>query len=213
MAISQISNSLPRTMRRKPSMRTGTSTKSNAKVFGFTVPSLRAWLLPWVRVTVFNFSSAMGRFARHELRSHNVCRTRLARRAIRSSRSAAIAAKPFGDEKRVLQPDKREIANDNIPYRLEYLELMPLRILGPERHRGLKRRTARKAAREFRDQDARCFGELKTLARPRSHPFQCFVVLRALCQRAVLRGSGRHGRRSYSNLLPAIRPIGPRWPT
>src|SRR5215472_12655543 len=65
------------------------------------------------------------------------------------------------------------------------LNMMPLRILGPERHRGLKRRTARKAAREFRDQDARCFGELKTLARPRSHPFQCFVVLRALCQRAV----------------------------
>src|SRR5260221_10784456 len=60
IAISQMSNSLPRTMRRKPSMRIGTSTRSNAKVFGVTVPSLRAWLLPWMRVTVFNLSSAIG---------------------------------------------------------------------------------------------------------------------------------------------------------
>src|SRR5215831_3146384 len=110
------------------------------------------------------------------------------------SSSAAIAAEPLGDEKRVLQPGKREIVVRHLPHRLKYLELMPPFILGPECHHGLERRTARKTAREFRDQDARCFGEPKTLARPRSHPFQRFAVLRALCERAVLRGSGRHER-------------------
>jgi hypothetical protein len=35
-----------------------TSTKSNSKVRGLTVPSLSALLFPWVRVTVVSFGSA-----------------------------------------------------------------------------------------------------------------------------------------------------------
>src|ERR1700722_7902856 len=78
---------------------------------------------------------------------------------------AAIAAEPFRDGKRVLQPGKREIVNDNFPYRLENLELMPLTILGPECHRGFERRTARKAAGGFCNQNGRGFGERKSRAR------------------------------------------------
>src|SRR6516225_964031 len=40
-------------------MRASTSSNSNAKVRGLTVPSLSAWLLPWLRVTVLSLSSAM----------------------------------------------------------------------------------------------------------------------------------------------------------
>src|SRR5438874_2564405 len=46
-------------MRRKASISGLTSTKSNSKVFGLTVPSFRALLLPWVRVTVLSFKSGM----------------------------------------------------------------------------------------------------------------------------------------------------------
>src|SRR5262249_7401251 len=81
--------------------------------------------------------------------SRNVCRTSPARRA---SCSAAIATEALGDEKRFLQPIKRQIVNDDILYRLENLELMPLVVLGPERHHGLKLRTARKSTGDFRDQ-------------------------------------------------------------
>src|SRR6266478_5154378 len=63
MAISQMSNSLPRTMRRNAAMSGSTSSKWNAKLRGFTVPSLSARLLPWVRVTVLSFSSCMARRA------------------------------------------------------------------------------------------------------------------------------------------------------
>src|SRR5215813_4217683 len=52
-----MSNSLPRTMRRNAAMRGSTS--SNSKVRGLTVPSLSAWLLPWLRVTVLSLSSAI----------------------------------------------------------------------------------------------------------------------------------------------------------
>src|SRR5215471_6731840 len=58
-----MSNSLPRTMRRNAAMRGSTSSKSNAKVRGLTVPSLSARLLPWLRVTVLSLSSAMKRNA------------------------------------------------------------------------------------------------------------------------------------------------------
>src|SRR5260370_16274924 len=61
MAISQMSSSLPRTMRRNAAMSGSTSSKWNAKLRGFTVPSLSARLLPWVRVTVLSFSSGMAR--------------------------------------------------------------------------------------------------------------------------------------------------------
>src|SRR5262249_49219759 len=54
-----MSNSLPRTMRRNAAMRGSTSSNSNAKVRGLTLPSLSAWLLPWLRVTVLSLSSVM----------------------------------------------------------------------------------------------------------------------------------------------------------
>src|SRR6266481_1405981 len=63
MAISQMSNSLPRTMRRNAAMSGSTPSKWNAKLRGCTVPSLSARLLPWVRVTVLSFSSGMARRA------------------------------------------------------------------------------------------------------------------------------------------------------
>src|SRR5215831_15115579 len=55
-----MSNSLPRTMRRKAAISGSTSTKSKEKLFGLTVPSLSARLLPWVRVTVLSLSSGIG---------------------------------------------------------------------------------------------------------------------------------------------------------
>src|SRR5688572_9940936 len=71
MASSQMSNSDARVMRRNASMSGSTSTKSNWKVRGLTVPSFSALLLPCVRVTVFSLRSAMAssdgfeRFERH----------------------------------------------------------------------------------------------------------------------------------------------------
>src|SRR5262249_19715176 len=127
-----MSNSLPRTMRRKPSMRTGTSTKSNAKVFGLTLPSLRAWLLPWVRVTVFSLSSAMGRASLWWIAVRH-CMPNIVG-ASSEPRSTAIAAEALGYEERILQPGKREVIADDLPYRLENLVLIPLRLFRPERH-------------------------------------------------------------------------------
>src|SRR5215510_10519232 len=54
-----MSNSLPRTMRRNAAMIGSTSTKSNSKVLALTVPSLSAWLLPCVRVTVISLGPDM----------------------------------------------------------------------------------------------------------------------------------------------------------
>src|SRR5882672_1005046 len=54
-----MSNSSPRTMRRKASIKGSTSTKSKTKVLGFIKPSLRARLLPCVRVTALSLSSAI----------------------------------------------------------------------------------------------------------------------------------------------------------
>src|SRR5438270_3501444 len=59
IAISQMSNSLPRTMRRNAAISGSTSSKSNSKVFGFTVPSFSDLLLPCVRVTAFSFGPVM----------------------------------------------------------------------------------------------------------------------------------------------------------
>src|SRR5262249_12666950 len=68
------SNSLPRTMRRKAAISGSTSTKSNSNVFGFTVPSLRARLLPCVRVTVLNFGPAMAALlSKNDIWDDRVC--------------------------------------------------------------------------------------------------------------------------------------------
>src|SRR5262245_45067754 len=48
-----------RTRRRNPAMRGSTSSNWNSKVFGLTVPSLSARLLPCVRVTVFSLRAGM----------------------------------------------------------------------------------------------------------------------------------------------------------
>src|SRR5882757_8514649 len=55
-----MSSSSPRTMRRNAAISGSTSSKSNSKVFGRTLPSLSAWLLPWLRVTVFSFTLHRG---------------------------------------------------------------------------------------------------------------------------------------------------------
>src|SRR5262244_1600662 len=108
-----MSNSSPRTMRRKPSIRTGTSTKSNAKVFGLTVPSLRAWLLPWVRVTVFRLSSAMGRLRFYTLP------------LLLQITLAAIAVESVHDREGCPQPRRGKIVEDDLTDRFEKLEVVP----------------------------------------------------------------------------------------
>src|SRR5262249_221798 len=120
-----------------------------------------------------------GALLRVSCMSRNVCGTSPARRA---SCSAAIAAEALGSCQRVLEPRKREIVNDDILYRLENLELMPLVVLGPEHHHGLKRRTARKSAGDFRDQDDSRFAELKAFTRPGTYPTKRLAVLGTLHQ-------------------------------
>src|SRR5262249_30676956 len=118
-----------------------------------------------------------------------LAKIQLARRAIRS---AAIAAESLRDEKRFPQPGNRKIVNHNFARRLEYLELMALGVLGPKRHHGLDRRTARKAARALRNQDGRRFGKSETLARPRPDPGERLAVFGGLSRQAELGGSGSH---------------------
>src|SRR5262245_34279096 len=57
-----MSNSSPRTMRRNAAISGSTSSNANSNVFGLTVPSLSARLLPWVRVTVLSLGADMGGF-------------------------------------------------------------------------------------------------------------------------------------------------------
>src|SRR6266849_10030101 len=171
-----MSNSLPRTIRRKPSMSTGTSTKSIAKVFGLTVPSLRAWLLPWVRVTVFSLSSAMGRLRFYTFGSDHL---------------AAIALESVRDRERCLQPGRGKIVEDDFANRFEKLEVVP-RFADPEHHNGFERRTARQAAGDFRYEDCSIRWKREALPRPLPHPSQRLVVCGALLQRLNLGGRRHH---------------------
>ena len=56
-AISQTSHSTERTIRRNAWMSTGTSSNRRSTCRGLLVPSFRAWVLPWVRVTAVSVRS------------------------------------------------------------------------------------------------------------------------------------------------------------
>ncbi len=67
MAISEMSSSRPRTMRRNAVMMAGTSSKSSSKPRSFTVPSLRGSVCPRVTSAVFSLvlsGGTMDRYAR-----------------------------------------------------------------------------------------------------------------------------------------------------
>ena len=174
-----MSNSLPRTMRRNAAISGSTSTNSNSKVLGFTVPSLSAWLLPWVRVTVFS----LGRpwrgvtpvcsdisFCRARQDTLEVAVFRRPRDAAgsRSELSCVMSWIPGSPPSRGRQFEgavnstrsrcprprsarpscqaRRQVVLDHLRDRLEHLELVARRRVGPERHHGLERRAARQAA-------------------------------------------------------------------
>ena len=61
MAISEMSNSSPRTIRRNAWMMAGTSSKSKSNVRGFTVPSFKACVCPRVTSAVLSFVRSMRR--------------------------------------------------------------------------------------------------------------------------------------------------------
>src|SRR5262249_24218394 len=144
-----MSNSLPRTIRRNAAISGSTSTKSNSKIFGRTLPSLRAWLLPCVRVTVLSLGPAM---------RVSPCWQRTddrGRKNARCRRRSSTALEPalLVDHQRVLHPGGRQIVEDHGSDRLEQLELVARRVAGPERNHRFERRTARKTAGHLCDQD------------------------------------------------------------
>src|SRR5262245_35299196 len=73
-------------------------------------------------------------------------------RARARTASAAFAIETFRDDELVLHPTERKIVEPNFGDRFEQLEVMTL-LVAPERHRGFKRRTARKIAGNFGDED------------------------------------------------------------
>src|SRR5687768_12120912 len=102
-------------MRRKASMSGSTSMNRRLTPCGFTVPSLSAWLLPWVRVT--RVSSVMGP-------------------------SAAGALDALRLRERVAQPRRRDVGGRDGARLLEDAEVVPCPVRGPERHQRRHRREA-----------------------------------------------------------------------
>src|SRR3982074_2013580 len=100
-----MSNSLPRTMRRNAAMSGSTSSKANSKVFGLTVPSLSARLLPWVRGAAFSFTYLLRRVLECLLRrQHHRSRAHLVMFGIDAGRRDALLHQRFG---RAQQPMPR----------------------------------------------------------------------------------------------------------
>src|SRR5690242_7427342 len=138
-----MSNSSARVMRRKASMSGSTSTKSNSKVRGLTLPSLSALLLPWVRVTVFSLGSATMR-----------------------SLSAAGAGDSRHARHRVAHPRGRDVGLDNVLHGLEDAEMVRHPPPDPERDHGLRGRAAGIGRLLFRDHHRVLAGEREARARP-----------------------------------------------
>src|SRR4051794_9474667 len=132
-----MSNSLPRTMRRKAAMIGSTSRYSGSKVLGLMVPSLRAWLLPCVRVTRVSLGPAMAAF-----RSEVDGLFSRANNTHREPHLATLEPALFVHDQGGLHPAWRQVVLDHLRDRLEQLELVTGRPRGPERNRGLDRRAA-----------------------------------------------------------------------
>src|SRR5215470_1823675 len=210
-----MSNSLPRTMRRNAAMIGSTSRYSGSKVLGLTVPSLSAWLLPCVRVTVISLGPAMAAFRSEWMLRRIIspfCRPRASGLVARIERQrnagtdqktapsfpdvatlhpgytllhilfrrddgrrellAALETALLVDDQRGLHPGRRQVILDHLRDRLEQLELVTGRPLGPERDRGFQRRAARQAAGHLRDQDGGILRQRKARAGPGPHPIK-----------------------------------------
>src|SRR5262249_41807875 len=117
-----MSNSLPRTMRRNAAMIGSTSRKSNSKVFALTVPSLSAWLLPCVRVTVFSLGPAMlcSRNAGPAMLGQSLPRFTVPAQAPLAALEAALLV----HDQRRFHPAWWQVVGHHLGDRLEQLELM-----------------------------------------------------------------------------------------
>src|SRR5262245_18401905 len=161
-----MSNSLPRTMRRNAAISGSTSTKSNSKVLGLTVPSLTAWLLPCVRVTVFSLGPAIVTLRSAEWWREMIAPFRCPE-ASRDHQAPLAALEPtlLVDDEGVLHPGWRQVVRHHLSHRLENLELVPGRIPGPERHNRLQRWAAGHVAGDLGGQDRGLLRQCEALAR------------------------------------------------
>jgi len=92
---------------------------------------------------------------------------------------AAIALESVWDCKRVSEPGRRKIVENDFAQGFEKLEVVP-RFVDPEHHNRFERRTARQTAGNFRYKDCSIHRKREALARPFPHPRERLVVLRAL---------------------------------
>ena len=86
--------------------------------------------------------------------------------------STTVAIDAIHGDQCLLQPGGREIVENHLRYRLEYLELMAPIVARPECDDGLERRTTRQAAGDLGNENCRILGELEPRPRPTLHPLQ-----------------------------------------
>src|SRR5712691_10852172 len=154
IAISHTSNSSPRTMRRKASMRGSTSMNSNSQVRGFTVPSLRALLFPWVRVTILSLSSGIGSSVPFKRRRSWLVLLPWHERRVDDARHALAADRPDG-QVHIFEskPVRRELLQRKAPRcellqsKLACLEAVPARAFDGD---GFRSDPADREIRKFR---------------------------------------------------------------
>src|SRR5215813_7612243 len=172
-----MSNSLPRTMRRNAAMIGSTSRKSGSKVLALTVPSLSAWLLPCVRVTVISLGPAMagysvGRQRTDDRRRKNSSLLSSVVPPLSSPFSAALEAALLVHDQRGLHPAWWQVVGHHLGDRLEQLELVAGRLGRPECDGRFERRAARQAAGDLNYQNGGVLWQGEAFARPRSHPLE-----------------------------------------
>src|SRR5215510_10063032 len=111
-----MSNSLPRTIRRNAAMIGSTSRKSNSQVLGFTLPSLRAWLLPCVRVTVLSLGPAMGHSCGRLTTDDGRQTTERGEIQATSASPTSAAFEPalLVSDQGVLHPGRRQVVGDHL---------------------------------------------------------------------------------------------------
>src|SRR5258708_11069452 len=149
-------------MRRNASMSGSASTQSNSNPRGFTRPSLSASLLPWVRVTVLSFRSAMPALFL----------------------SAAFASEAGGGGERGFHPCGRKVALDDFLHALEDLEMMSRSVGSPKGHRGLHGRESRQRRRGLRDEHHIILEEAEALSGPLLYALHRIQVSRSFRGRA-----------------------------
>ena len=93
---------------------------------------------------------------------------------------ATVAAGAFGKHQRILQPGVGKIVHDDFRYRLEHLEMVPLRISRQKQYVGFERRESGECAGHFRNQDGGFFRQRETAARPLPDAAQCLDAVGVL---------------------------------